>query len=256
MTTPKLTLLLLCALIPALSAQGQITLYNGELAQAVTTNSGAATWNYDAPAAYALLAYNSANVTYVEESAGTTFTGFGSGTVLKMTNNGGVDGALRYAFTPANVDLFAGSRTAANEGFLFDMDQNPTMEFDVIWDGTGGFGTVIVDMNSNTTGAGSFTLLNQALTANTATPVSVDMGTGSAFQDWVTAMGNADPLGNTAQLRIVLQTGTGTPGTFAIDNIRLTPVPEPSTFALLAGFAGLGLALLQRRRKASANHQA
>jgi hypothetical protein len=40
--------------------------------------------------------------------------------------------------------------------------------------------------------------------------------------------------------------------TFAIDNVAITgtlaPVPEPATYAILAGFATLGLVLYRRRR--------
>jgi hypothetical protein len=39
------------------------------------------------------------------------------------------------------------------------------------------------------------------------------------------------------------------PGEFArVDDVRLSAVPEPATFALLAGFATLGLVLYRRRR--------
>jgi hypothetical protein len=33
-----------------------------------------------------------------------------------------------------------------------------------------------------------------------------------------------------------------------IDNVAITAVPEPSTFAILAGLAALGLVMARRRR--------
>lgn len=228
------------------SAHAQVSLYDAD-SHTLQTSAllGARTDSYDPSTGYAFAAYNGTNITYTEEAAGTTFTGFGSGDILKVTNNGGVDGFFRYTFFPSSVDAFAGSRTAANEPFLFDIDAFSTLEFDVVWDGTGTFGTIIVDINSNTAGATSFTLLNQSVAANTPTKMSVDLGVGSAFQDWVTAMGDAAVLGNTAQLRINVQSAASAAGTFGFDNINL--IPEPSS-AILLGLSGLFLALARRRK--------
>jgi hypothetical protein len=44
-------------------------------------------------------------------------------------------------------------------------------------------------------------------------------------------------------------------GSWDLDNVRLTAVPEPSTFALLAGGFGYGLLVAYRRRKASNSAQ-
>ncbi len=59
--------------------------------------------------------------------------------------------------------------------------------------------------------------------------------------------------GTTRYFRFYLQTDTASQG-IAFDDIVLngtvtaSAVPEPSTFALLAGVAGLGFAALRRRR--------
>ena len=48
-------------------------------------------------------------------------------------------------------------------------------------------------------------------------------------------------------LSVDLQWGAGIDN-IKIDNIKITAVPEPSSAAVMAGLAGLGLALLRRRR--------
>jgi hypothetical protein len=47
-----------------------------------------------------------------------------------------------------------------------------------------------------------------------------------------------------------VSTGSGNRDSFAIDNFSLTAVPEPSTYAAIAGVLALGLAFWHRRRKA------
>jgi hypothetical protein len=55
--------------------------------------------------------------------------------------------------------------------------------------------------------------------------------------------------GESAAFRIQLPTGAGTTA-FAIDNVAITGtvVPEPSTYALMAGALCLGLVLYRRQR--------
>jgi hypothetical protein len=40
-------------------------------------------------------------------------------------------------------------------------------------------------------------------------------------------------------------------GTDRVDNFTVTAIPEPSTYAMVAGLAGLGFAILRRRRAAA-----
>lgn len=53
--------------------------------------------------------------------------------------------------------------------------------------------------------------------------------------------------GETAAFRISLP-NLGTFNAVGIDNVAITAVPEPSTFAILAGLAALGLVMVRRRR--------
>jgi hypothetical protein len=56
--------------------------------------------------------------------------------------------------------------------------------------------------------------------------------------------------GETAAFRIALP-NLGTFNMVGIDNVAITAVPEPSTFAILAGSAALGLVMYRRRRTAA-----
>lgn len=60
-------------------------------------------------------------------------------------------------------------------------------------------------------------------------------------------------LDNQSAFYLRMTIGTGTAASYAFDNIQLTgtavsPIPEPSTFALLGGLGSLGVAALRRRR--------
>lgn len=234
--------------VVAVSSHAAIVLYNGELAQAVTTNSGASAFNYDSGvSAYGLHAYNSSNVSYVEEAAGTTFTGFGSGTVLKMTNNGGVDGALRYNGAQARIANFVNSTGSNESPMATDIEANPVLQFDIVWNGDGTFANVIVDTNTNASGFSGGSIITTSLTANVAQTVSVNLVNSSHYDNFLTSVA-ADGSSTFQQFpRIGIQTASGEAGTFAIDNITL--VPEPTTYALLLGLVSLGAIYLRRRRQ-------
>lgn len=230
-----------CLVVPA---HAQLMLYDGTLSQAVTDINGASTGTFSTVTpSYHMYGYNTTNVTYTENESA-PFGSTGNKQVVAV-NNGAVDGVFRYNFLPSAVKAFAGSRTFANEPLLFNIDSFSTLSFDVQYAGDSTFGSVQVDVSSGTASAPSVTLLDQGLTANTPTNITVNLGTGSAFQTWVDQMGAASSLGSYAQLRILMQTGTGDPGTFYFDNVQL--IPEPST-ALLIGLSA-GLLLLRRRRR-------
>lgn len=226
-----------------------ISLYNGELpGQDVTTQTGASDALYNPSNDYALHAFNSANITYTQEAAGTTFAGFGEGQVLKMTTNGGVDAALRYNFAVAQITNFVDGSTPASP-LLLDLQANPVLQFDIIWDGEGQFATVGLAANDNGTAPLDGTFATQNLTANEATTVSFDLSTNAAYTNWLASYSaSATPTSSDAtfaQIRLTLQTSSSAGGTFAIDNVQA--VPEPQTFALLAGCIGLAFALRRRQ---------
>jgi hypothetical protein len=81
---------------------------------------------------------------------------------------------------------------------------------------------------------------------------AIPQGTFQTFSVTYTATladnGNAIRIGGTDYFN------TNTPNTFRLDNFQLSdntsPIPEPSTYAVLAGLAGLGLAAGRRRKRA------
>lgn len=62
---------------------------------------------------------------------------------------------------------------------------------------------------------------------------------------WETYSGNFTTPANTASLKLEFELYSA--ATVNLDNVSVTPAPEPTTFALL-GSAGLGLLVLRRRR--------
>lgn len=210
--------------IGVLTCQGGVALYDGSLSGAITDDAGASSVTYRPASAYVFHAYNAASVTYTENK---TAPFGGTDNQLQIMNNGGVDGILRYKFSPKKVKESAGGGPAS-EPFLADIITNSTLSFDIQYAGDSKFGKVFVDVYSDTEGAGSVTLLSQGLVASTPTTVKVDLGNGSAFQTWVSQMGNAVTLGKSAHLRIGVQSASDNGGTFYIDNIQLVPAPSGS----------------------------
>jgi hypothetical protein len=224
------------------SAHASVVIYDGSLDAAITANNGAATYNYDPAAAYAMYGYNPVNITYSEAVTGMFG---GSDKEIKIVkNNGGLDGALRYNFTPSAVQSFANGTPSA-EDFLNDVSANPTLSFDIIYTGGASWGSVRVDINSNSGDAPAVVLLDEGLALGVAEHITVDLSAGSIFQTWVSQMGSATDLGSFAQLRIEVQTASDDPagGTFYIDNIQI--VPEPATVGLL-GFGIFAAGLIRR----------
>jgi hypothetical protein len=210
--------IVLVGCIVALVCQGEVVLYDGSLSSgAITDDIGATSFTYSPGSSYAFHAYNAANVTYTENKAAPFG---GTDNQLQVVNNGGVDGVLRYKFSPKKLkEVAAGSPVP--ELLLADIAANPTLSFDVQYAGDSKFGKVFVDVLSDTAGAKSVTLLSQGLMPHTSATVKVDLGAGSAFQEWVSQMGNAAVLGKSAHLRIGVQSASGDEGTFYIDNVKL-----------------------------------
>lgn len=98
-------------------------------------------------------------------------------------------------------------------------------------------------------GAGGYSVLNSA-TANFS---GIQDTSGTLSFSYTAAPGDA-AIGD--KLRIRLDTGTSLASTFrddfrndvVYDNLSLSVVPEPSSFALLSGFLGLTWVMLGRRR--------
>ena len=173
--------------------------------------------------------------------------------------NSNSNGAQRAAFY-----VIDGSSISAGSGTLtFDiLDSFGTMNVRIgVWEVSNGPGTAgnsnIYDSGqaagtqfSDTTGIGVFGqndatssfLLNPASDVLTGTNADDLVGTGYTYNFTYTGgdivIGFGVEMSNTSQFtrRVI------------IDNISVAVVPEPATFALLAGFATLGLVLLRRRK--------
>lgn len=124
---------------------------------------------------------------------------------------------------------------------------NGTAFTDLKLNGTGG-GTGVISANSNW----HFTITTTAADTYTASVFNL-ASPGNVYSFSGLTLGNKSDAGLTV-LNFLDNVTTGKTGGFAIDNISVTslasPVPEPSSFALIAGAAGLGFGALRRRRRA------
>ena len=83
--------------------------------------------------------------------------------------------------------------------------------------------------------------------------ITFDVGSGAQTKDIATALGGSGGEGFygvifSAPVTTITLSGTGRDA-YNIDEIRVTPVPEPGAFALLAGLLGYGFVFLNRRRR-------
>lgn len=124
-------------------------------------------------------------------------------------------------------------------------------------------------LNGNKAGAGTESQL-LAYTANTTYHFSVTVdATTQSYSVSASAIGGGSATLNNLGFRtsdtsagaflnfVATSSSTSTDGsdkvinTFAIDNIVVTAIPEPSSFALMAGFGGLAFVMLRRRHTSS-----
>ena len=90
----------------------------------------------------------------------------------------------------------------------------------------------------------------EAIFTDVTTTVRVDLGIDSTW-DYEFSSTRATPVAAFSDLRFGGPSGlSSTDGAFAVDNIRLEVIPEPSTIALgLMGGLGLAVLLMRRRRR-------
>jgi hypothetical protein len=162
----------------------------------------------------------------------------------------------------ASAKSFSVNTWAVGDYFQFQTSAASSSSLSVSWDQTGSstgpkdFGLFYSTDGINFTQFGS----NYSILVNAA-PNSPWTGSGSrnsayTFSDdlsSITALNNSPAVyfRLTDESTIALNGGTvATAGTDRVDNFTISAIPEPSTYALLAGFAVLGFAALRRKRTA------
>lgn len=155
----------------------------------------------------------------------------------------------------ADVDLTSTGSTWISLGYA-------QFASDAAFGGSGGYGTVIVNPGSvrpfaglGTAGGGGFytaagfapqqlSIVLDASDANSANWTMEFFENGVSLEGPVTTTGD---FGNINNIGFTTVNGTAT-GTIDNFSFTVTAVPEPSTYALLAGVLTLGLVILRRRR--------
>lgn len=183
--------------------------------------------------------YNTTYATYTEAdlSANGWTTGEQQRIVSTVGAGGSFNGVLRYNITQRDE----------NEPFIADLKNNPIFSFDARLDAsqtTANFTTLLLNVNTNAAGAGSFGTFNPTTSIQTFTH---DLWNDPGFQTAWTNWKNGE--GTFFQIRIVQQSQNLSGVASAVEYDNITLVPEPSTFALFAGFLVLGLVMLRRRLK-------
>jgi hypothetical protein len=154
------------------------------------------------------------------------------------------------ATTPLADPIFNG--LALNTGYIVGVGDTFDLSFDWIplfkWDADDQIDFRLFTTSDNTTGGTVSEIFVSAVTGHA-------QGAGYQTDLDLTGIGTlqAASIGQDLWIEFWSSTAVGVvgdaPGEFArVDDVRLTAVPEPATFALLAGFATLGLVLYRRRR--------
>jgi hypothetical protein len=147
-------------------------------------------------------------------------------------------GELNYAFVVSNIDL-----------------TNPLLQVTVRYDrtvaGTSTYNTLRLIGNNNASGGtapGGYVQIGTDINLGNFGNTITNTYNLSAY---IAAINGATNPGTYNTLRFILNKNGDNNGTLFIDNINITsaaPIPEPSTFAALAGVGVLGLAAMRRRR--------
>jgi hypothetical protein len=252
---PFMKLLSLCFIAAATSASGQVVLigwntFNGDTAN--ETPSETADPNITGTLSGGNLENTTVNI--ASTTYGTAYSFTPSATDLGISANSFNNGNRRIDFTITN-----------NTGADISLDSihfDAQLQFD---SDSGGATLDLVHLSGNPVGSGASDLLDGFAFRNlfnpggTRDPASVLAGGdfSALYQYNVSLSPMADVAlanGETAAFRIQVNNVDATNGVgVKIDNIAYsgTIVPEPSTFAILAGFGALGLVMYRRRRTAA-----
>jgi hypothetical protein len=161
---------------------------------------------------------------------------------LNWTFNTTADGAGSAAFT---MDLFGSAQNYSGGTLSFDIMVDPSSTLDAY----GGYGYFQVFTRDGSYNDNATSFAEELGNPNYSSPASPGAG---VWQSVSIALGNgADSSIRALTFQDYTDTGRNINGseTIYIDNVQLTPVPEPSTIAL----AGLGIAglFLTRRHRAA-----
>jgi hypothetical protein len=209
----------LALLFGSFAAIGQTIIFNQDFDGGYTGAFGTSQYFGGAPTGYGnsvVLSGGNPNGAWTETMTTTGWGDYYAGQLQLMTVSGNVDG------NPANYVLSFDAYGSSAANIQLGLQS---------WQGNYFGGTQLIN-----------TTINQPLSAaNTWQTFTINLGT----------IAGANPTGATWQLNFQINSwewgGPGFTDTLTIDNIVLTNVPEPSTFAL-AGLGALAL-LIARRRK-------
>lgn len=184
--------------------------------------------------------YIQADVTYDFTGKAGTFDG-------QTSVNVSIFDTATSASTLMTVSSTGAGNLNSNSG-TFGVDSTLLDETAANIDGTGEAITLIFDKNI-TLNFIDFNSIGGDLSTGTALTIA---GTTYNLFDGVTGLNANDlytpssPISVTTSDSIVI-TGSGASSSFYIQNFNITVVPEPNTYALLAGVSALGFVMMRRR---------